>query len=83
MLLERTPHAHSRLQLLEETMILNRNLMFALTVAGGAAIAAVVVAQRNARRLEAEQHQRDLQVWENETGSVGSAMAPAVAKPLP
>lgn len=83
MLLERMPHANSRLQLQEKAMILNRKLMFALTVAGGAAVAAVLAVQRNARRLEAEQHQRDLQVWENETGSVGSTTAPAVAKPLP
>ena len=54
--------------------------MFALTIAGGAAVAAVLAVQRNARRLEAMQHQNDLQVWDNETGSIGSNIAPAAVK---
>ena len=56
-------------------MILNRNLILALTLTGSVVAAAVLAVQRNARRLEAARHQTALQVWENETGSV---MAPAI-----
>lgn len=60
-------------------MILKRNLMLALSVIGGVAIAAVCAVLRNERRLKAEQYQTELQVWENETGS----FAPAVVKRPP
>jgi len=47
-------------------MTLSRNLMLALTVTGGAAVAAVLAVRRHARRLEAAQHKTDLQTWESE-----------------
>ena len=50
-------------------MIFNKSLMLALTVSGGAAVAAVLAVQRNTRRMETAQHEAALQVWENETGS--------------
>jgi hypothetical protein len=59
-------------------MILNRNLMLALTVTASAAFVAVLAVQRRARLLEAEQNRNDLQRWENETGSFAPA---AMIKP--
>jgi hypothetical protein len=59
-------------------MTLSRNLIFALTVTGGAAVAAVFAIRRHARRLETVQHEMDLQTWENEGGS---PVRPAVVKP--
>jgi hypothetical protein len=53
----------------EESMMLSRNMIVALTMAGSAAIAAAVAIQRHARKLERTQHKMDLQRWENETGS--------------
>ena len=50
-------------------MTLSRNLILALTVTGGAAIAAVLTVRRHARRLKAVQHKTDLQTWESEGGS--------------
>ncbi len=49
--------------------MLNRGSMLLLTVMGGAAIAAVLAFQRNARRAEIFQQKLDLQRWENEVGS--------------
>lgn len=54
-------------------------LMLALTVAGSVVVAAALVAQRKERRLAGEQLQRELEVWEDETGSFGGAETPAVA----
>ena len=59
-------------------MTLSRNLILALTVTGGAAVAAVLAARRRARRLEAVQHKTDLQTWESEGGS---PVLPSVVKP--
>lgn len=59
-------------------MTLSRNLILALTVTGGAAVAAVLAVRRYARRLEAAQHKTDLQTWESEGGS---PVRPAVVKP--
>lgn len=50
-------------------MTLSKNLILALTVTSGAAVAAVLAIRRNARRLEAVQHKAELQTWENEGGS--------------
>jgi len=59
-------------------MTLSGNLILALTVTGGAAVAAVLAVRRHARRLEAAQHKTDLQTWESEGGS---PVPPAVVKP--
>lgn len=58
-------------------MTLGRNLMLALTVTGGAAVAAVLAFRHRARRLEDVQHRTDLQTWENEGGT---SAEPASAK---
>jgi len=60
-------------------MTLNRNVILALTVAGGAAVTAMLAARRHARRAEAVQHKTDLQTWE---GEGGSPALPAVVNPL-
>lgn len=49
--------------------MLTRNMMVALTMAGGAAIAAAVAFQHRARQVERTQQKMDLQRWENETGN--------------
>ena len=54
-------------------MILNRNLMLALTVTGSATLAALLAVQRRARLSEEKQKKNDLQRWENETGSFAPA----------
>jgi hypothetical protein len=67
-------------------MILSRSLILALTVAGGAAVAAVLAARRHARRVEAAATQEmDLQRWENECGPpVPNAVAkPSAGEPAP
>lgn len=51
--------------------------MFALTLVGSVAVAAALVAQRKARREAAELLQRELEVWEDETGSFGNDQVPA------
>lgn len=56
----------------------SRKLLLALTVTGGAAVAAILAVRRHARRLEAVQHRADLQTWENEGGSPAR---PAVVEP--
>ena len=43
--------------------------MIALTVTGGAALAAVLAVRRHARRLQAVQGRTDLHTWESEGGS--------------
>ena len=50
-------------------MTSSRNLIFALTVTGGAAVAAVLAIRRRERRMEAARHEMDLQRWEDECGS--------------
>jgi len=50
-------------------MTLSRSFILALTVTGGAAVAAVLAVRRHARQLEAVQHQTNLQTWEGEGGS--------------
>lgn len=59
----------------EVAMMLTRNMIVALTMAGGAAIATVLVFQRHARQLERTRQTMDLQRWENETGNVLLPMA--------
>ena len=59
----------------EEYMMLTRNMIVALTMAGSAAVAAVLAIQRHARQLERTQQKMDLQRWENETGNVLPAVA--------
>ncbi len=59
-------------------MTFSRNLILALTVTGGAAVAAVLAVRHHARRLEAAQHKAELQTWESEGGS---PVRPALAKP--
>lgn len=58
-------------------MSISRNFVVALTTLGGVAVAAVLALRRNEKRLMEEQHQTALEVWDNETGSTGSVMAPA------
>jgi len=58
-------------------MMLSRNFMLALTMAGGAAVAALLAIQSHARRVEAKQDKTDLQQWE---GEGGAAAPPVVAK---
>ena len=53
-------------------MILNRTLILALTVTSGAALAAILAVQRRSRLLDEEQTKKDLQRWEDETGSFAS-----------
>ena len=51
-------------------MTLNGNLILALTLAGSAAVAAVLAVRRRERRLEAAAlHESDLQRWESDGGS--------------
>ena len=52
--------------------------MLALTVTGGAAVAALLAARGHAKRLEATQHKTDLQTWESEGGR---PVQPAIVKP--
>jgi Flp pilus assembly protein protease CpaA len=59
-------------------MTLNRNLILALTLTGGAVIAAILAVRRRDRRLEAVQHQTELQTWEGEGG--GSVLREVVAR---
>ena len=59
-------------------MALGRSLIFALTVTGGAALAAALAVRRHALRLQAIQHKTDLHSWESEGGS---PVRPAVVKP--
>lgn len=59
-------------------MSLNRNLILALTLTGGAVIAAILAVRRRERRLEAVRHQTELQTWEGEGG--GSVLREAVAR---
>ena len=59
-------------------MTLSRNLILALTVTGGAAVAAVLAVRRRTRLVDAVQHKTDLQTWE---GEGGGPVRPAVAKP--
>ena len=59
-------------------MALSRNLILALTVTGGAAVAAVFAVRRRARLLEAVQHKTDLQTWESDGGG---PVRPAPVKP--
>jgi hypothetical protein len=49
-------------------MISSRNVIVALAVTGGAAVAAILAVRRRKQRLEAVQHRRDLQTWEHEGG---------------
>ena len=56
-------------QLKENTLPLNKHLIVAATVIGGAAVAVALAVRRQARRVEAIQHKADLQAWENEGGS--------------
>ena len=49
-------------------MTLNRNLLLALTVTGGAAVAALLAVRRHAPRPAAPQHGTELQRWETEHG---------------
>ena len=59
-------------------MILSRNLIFALTVTGSAALAALLATKRRARLVEATAvHKKDLQRWEDDTGNV---LSTAVSK---
>ena len=58
----------------------NRNLIFALTMAGSALIATVLAFRGSARELERARHKMDLQRWENETGSFSPTPA---ENPLP
>lgn len=59
-------------------MTLNRNLILALTLTGGAVIAAILAVRRRDRRLEAVQHQTELQTWEGEGG--GSVLREVAAR---
>lgn len=54
-------------------MTSSRNLILALAVTGGAAVAAILAVRRRKRRLEAVQHRLDLQTWENEGGGPRTA----------
>lgn len=60
-------------------MTLSKNLILALTVAGSAAVAAVLAVRRHTRQLEAAEHKADLRTWENEGGS---PVQHPVVKPL-
>jgi hypothetical protein len=59
-------------------MKMSRNLVFALTVTGGAMVAAVLAARRRTQRQEAAGHETDMQRWDNECGIPGPG---AVVKP--
>ena len=61
-------------------MMLSKSLMLALTVTGGAAVAAFLAIKNHKQQQEADQHEKALQVWDDETGSPAS---PAVASPPP
>lgn len=61
-------------------MTLTKNVVVALTALGGVAVATALAVRRNERRLVEAQHQTALEVWDNETGSTGSALAPASVK---
>ena len=61
-------------------MSLSRNLILALTVTGGAAVAAVLAFRRHVRRVEAVQQKTELQTWESEGGSP-VLPGPAAEKP--
>jgi len=50
-------------------MMLSRNMIVALTMAGSAAIAAALAIRRRVQQIERSQHKTDLQRWEYETGS--------------
>lgn len=56
-------------------MSLKTNLILALALTGGAAVAAVLAVRRNDRHLQRVQQQTDLQRWEGETGSTGPSDA--------
>ena len=60
-------------------MTLTKNLILALTVAGGAAFAAIVAVQRHSRRVEKIQDRTALQRWDDETGSPASPPCPQVS----
>jgi hypothetical protein len=45
------------------------NLIVALTLASGAAVAAVLAARHRERRAQAAMHEKDLQRWDDECGS--------------
>ena len=60
--------------------MLTRNLIFALTLAGSAAVATVLAFQRHARELDRTRQKMDLQRWEDETGNVFPTRA---ENPLP
>lgn len=61
-------------------MTLSRTVVVALTALGGVSVAAVLAVRRNERRLVDLQHKAALEVWDNETGSTGTVMAPTGAK---
>jgi HAMP domain-containing protein len=61
-------------------MMVTRNFIVALTMAGGAAIAAALAVQRHSRQLERTRQKMDLQRWENETGNV---LTPVAENPHP
>lgn len=60
-------------------MMLSRNMLVALTMAGSAAIAAALAIKRRVQQLERTRHKMDLQRWEYETGST---LPRAVENPL-
>lgn len=60
-------------------MILNRNVIVALTMTGAAAIAAIVAYQRHAQQLERTQDKDDVDSWGIEGGR---ALWPVVENPL-
>jgi len=60
-------------------MTLNRNVILALTMAGGAAVTAVLAVRHHARQTDAALHKTDLQTWE---GEGGSPALPSVVGPL-
>lgn len=55
-------------------MTLSRNLIVALTMSGGAAIAAVLAFQRRARQQKRAQLKEDLQRWDDDTGNPTKAV---------
>lgn len=61
-------------------MTFGRNLIVALTMSGGAAIAAVLAFQRRARQQQRAQHRADLQRWDDDTGNPTKSV---VENPLP
>lgn len=52
-------------------MILNRNIMLALTVTGSVALAALLAVKRHTQLVDAKaEHKKALQRWEDDTGNV-------------